>query len=341
MLLGLLIAPALAADVTEVPPMLRGDLHVGYAADLSKGSLVEPVDGTDVTVAKTTYEAHRMNFGATFSVAPGAALYVDIPTYIVDRWTHTDATAAVFDPTREVGSMASGQLLGEDVVNQGTGATGVWLGAKGTPFSEQFAKRGNKSTWLVDVGFRTKDSTNFYTVAEDGSRGSGNGSSALRLTNAFSTTKGQSEPWIQATWTRQGTTQADGLLVDPANTFAVRSGVEVTTFHNPVTQARFAMDFRMGFTYSSWADVPSGTYLPSVMTSTQGTLVTQSEYSTVSGGLGLYWRMFEYGRVDLFADATYILPHRLEHPYPVYTGFDTFGVTAGAKLTALIRPPKG
>ncbi|MCP4804678.1 MAG: hypothetical protein GY913_33975 [Proteobacteria bacterium] len=341
MLLSLLTAPVLAADVTEVPPMLRGDISVGYTADLSRGSLVEPVDGTDVTVGKATHEAHIIDVGARFAVAPGAALYVNIPTYALDRWTYKEFNLAGFDPTLELGSMASGELAAEDLVNSGSGAAGVWLGAQGTPFSEAFAKRGNKSTWLLDVGFRTKDSTNFYTVAADGTRGAGNGSGAFRLTNAFSTTKGQSEPWLQATWTRQGTTEAGGVLVDSANQIAVRTGVEVTTFHNPVTEARFSMDFRMGFAYNAWADVPSGTYLPSVMTSTEGTLVTMSEYSTVSGGLGLYWRMFQYGRVDLFADATYILPHRVEHPYPVYTGFDTFGVTTGAKLTALIRPPKG
>lgn len=340
MLLSLLIAPALAADVTEVPPLLRGDISVGYAADLSRGSLVEPVNGTDVNVGKAIHEAHQIHVGATFGVAPGAAVYIDIPTWIVDRWTYQDASQVVFDPTREVGSMASGDPLDEDVVLSGSGAGGVWLGARGTPFSEQFAKRGNRSTWLLDVGFRTRDSTNFYTVDGD-TRGAGNGSGAFRLTNAFSTTKGQSEPWLQATWTRQGTTAVGGLEVDNANQLAVRTGVEVTTFHNPVTDARFAMDFRMGFAYNAWADVPSGVYLPSVMESTAGDLVTMSEYSTVSGGLGLFWQMFQYGRVDLFADATYILPHRVEHPYPVYTGFDTFGVTAGAKLTALIRPPKG
>ena len=333
-----LLAHAQAADVTTLPPFLRGDIHVAYGADIQYGSLMEPVDGSDVIVAKALHEAHLIDFGATFSVAPGAAVYFGVPTWVLDRYTWGEANEVVFDPNRELGSMAYGDPLPENVVRTGAGAGGVWLGARGTPFSEQFTGRGNRSTWLLDVGFRTPDKTNFYVVDGD-TRGAGNGAPALRVRNAFSTTAGQSQPWLEFTWLRQGATDTGTLEVLNPQVLAVRTGVEVRTYHNPVTNAFFAVDLRMGFDYASWADVPSGTYLPSVMESTEGQLVTMGEHSEISAGLGLYWRMFQYGRVDLYGDAHYVMPHRLEHPYPVYTGSDTIRVTAGAKLTILVRKP--
>ncbi|HJN72325.1 MAG TPA: hypothetical protein QGF58_00210 [Myxococcota bacterium] len=333
-----LIAPLQAADVTTVPPFLRGDITVAYGADIQTGSLQEPVDGSDIQVARALHEAHVIDFGATFSVAPGAAVYFGVPTWVIDRWSWSEANAVVFDPNRQLGSMAYGEPIGETVTRTGSGSGGVWLGAKGTPFSESFTRRGNASTWLLDVGFRTPDKSNIYTLDGD-SRGAGNGAPALRIRNAFSTTAGQSQPWLEFTWLRQGVTTADGLEVVNPQVLGVRSGVEVQTYENAVTNAFFAIDFRLGFDYSSWGDVPSGTYLPTVMESTQGQLVTVGEYSTVSAGLGLYWRMFQYGRIDLYGDAHYVMPHRLEHPYPVYTGTDTIRVTAGAELTVLVRTP--
>ena len=333
-----LIAPLHAADVTTLPPFLRGDISVAYGADFERGSLMEPVDGADVQVGMRQHEAHVIDFGATFSVAPGAAIYFGVPSYALDRWSYWEANEVVFDPNRELGSMAYGEPLEGNVVRTGAGSAGVWLGAKATPFSESFLNRGNKSTWLVDVGFHTPDKTNIYV--EDGdTRGAGNGAPALRVRNAFSTTAGQSQPWLEFTWLRQGATPVGDLEVLNPQVLGVRTGVEVQTYTNDVTKAFFAVDFRMGFDYRSWSDVPSGTFLPSVMESTDGTLVTMSEYSTVSAGMGLYWRMFQYGRVDLFGDAHYLMPHRLEHPYPVYTGPDTWRVTAGAKLTILVRTP--
>lgn len=337
MLLALVAAPY-AAEVTEIPPFLRGDIEVGYEADIQYGSLMEPVDGSDVVVAKALREGHRLDFGGTFSVAPGAAIYFGVPTWIMDRRTWSDSHEVVFDPNRELGSMAYGDPLEGSIQRTGSGAAGVWLGAQGTPFSESFAKRGNTSTWLIDAAFRTPDQTNWYTVEGD-ARGAGNGAPAFRLRNAFSTTPGQSQPWLEFTWLRQGVTQAQGLEIQNPNSLSVRTGVEVRTHHNPVTNAFFSIDFRAGFDYVSWADVPSGSYLPSIMESTQGKLVTQGEHQSVNAGLALYWRMFQYGRVDLYGDAHYVLPHRLEHPYPVYTGNDTIRVTAGAKLTVLVRTP--
>ncbi|MCB9746354.1 MAG: hypothetical protein H6740_27505 [Alphaproteobacteria bacterium] len=351
MLLSLLLlslSSATAAEVTEVPPWLRGDVNIAYDVNVVTGSLNEVVEGESTKVGRLTSDDHVLRLGAVFAPAPAVALYFDVPIYLRSGLTFQDAQEMTFDPLEGRGSMAYGDTLSEQPQLLGKGPGGVWFGARGQPFSESFFEgRGNRATWLIDVGFRTADATNFYTEV-DGARGGGNGASAFRLRNAFSTTKGVSQPYLQATWTRYGTVSVDltdskgqvvssGALVAPADRFDVLAGVQVRAAENPTNGSSFDFDFRLGFDYNTPADLPSGLYLPSVLSSTEGTLISQSEYSTASAGLGLYWRMFTYVQLDLRADMAYVLPHRLEHPYAIYTGEDTLGVRGLAQLTVMIR----
>jgi hypothetical protein len=350
-MLLLMLATAQAAQVTEIPPWLRGDIRVGYGFDLYRGSLRETVEGVDEQVARQTAEAHKLNFGATFSVGPMVAVYFDMPTWFVDRVTWTEANKMAYDPNRELGSMAYGSPLGEDVQLSGSGAGGAWLGLQATPFSEAlYPRRNNRSTWLIDVGYRTPDKSSFYVVDGD-SRGAGPGAQAFRIGSAFSSTVGQTEPYIRARYTAQGRqvvqlTDSAGVVtaseanIRPGNTLDMMAGVEVHTFHNDVTDADFAFDFRLGYGYQSWQEVPSGLNLPSVLGSTEGSLVTADERSWISGGMGLSWQMFQYARIDVGADVAYTMPYRVEHPYPVMTGADNLRVTGGAELTFLVRTPK-
>ena len=170
----------------------------------------------------------------------------------------------------------------------------------------------------IDLGMKTSDDTNIYTGEAD-SHGAGDGGLAKRATLAWSTTLNTAQPYFRTAFTNHGSTTANGLKVENARELDVDTGVEVTTFSNTETGAWFALDLRTGFTYRSPAQVPSGVWLPSIMTSTENTLVTQSEYSTVSAGLGFRWQMFKYARLDVASDVGWVIPHQLESAYPVHT----------------------
>ncbi len=99
----------------------------------------------------------------------------------------------------------------------------------------------------------------------------------------------------------------------------------------------FAFDFRLGFAYYAGAELPSGLYLPDVLQTTDGALINQSEYTAASAGLGLYYQIFTYMKMNLVVDGNYYTPHLLEHPYPVSTGMDTFGVSGAIEMQVMIR----
>ncbi|MCB9761570.1 MAG: hypothetical protein H6739_17130 [Alphaproteobacteria bacterium] len=353
LLLSLSLLPtATAAEVTDLPPWLRGDVRVGYDLGLQVGTLNEIAPGSSevADVGRATREDHMLRLGGVFSAAPGAAVYFEVPIYFSSRLSFTDSYEMAYDPLAGRGSMVYGDPLNGTVSVQGSGAGGVWFGVRGTPFSEDlWENRGSRATWLIDLGFRTPDKSNFYGIGEgEGDRGGGNGASAFRLRNAFSTTKGVARPYIQGTWTRYGVVPVDlydsegalvtaGAEVQPGQRFDVLTGVQVRAFENPNNDASFDFDFRLGYDYNAWANVPSGLYLPSVMSSTEGTLVSMGEYSTASGGLGLYWRFFKYLQLDLRADVAYVFPHKLEHPYPIYTGTDTLEIRAWGGFKIMIR----
>lgn len=343
-----LVPSASAAEVTELPPFLRGDVSVGYNLGLLTGSMREG----DGTVGRLGAEDHVLRLGAAFGVAPGAAIYAELPIYVQQRVVFNDTYTMAFDPNQDLGSLAYGDLVDGSVVRSGSGAGGAWLGAKGTPFTEAlWPLRNNRATWLIDVGVRLPDATSFW--AEDWSsgeptRGAGPGAAAFRLTNAFSTTKGVSQPYMRVTWLRQGATSVDlysssGELVTadaqitPADSLDVLTGVQVRTFENPTSGAAFDLDFRLGFNYMGPAELPSGVYLPSVLPNTEGLAISRSEYSSASVGLGFYWRMFKYLKLDVVGDVAYVMPHTLEHAYAVRTGPDTLNISALARLNVLIR----
>lgn len=345
MLLTLLMATAQAAEPTDLPPFLRGDAWVGYRMNYQTGSMIEPVGGEEVAVGRLTTQDHRIHVGGSFGVAPMTAVTLEFPISVQQSVGWTDAQSMAFDPTLGKGSMRTGSDLSTDPVT-GSGLSGVWLGAQVAPFSwEQLPERGNRANWLLDVSFRTPDGTHFYDTS-GGERGAGTGSSALRLRSGFSKKLGQSQPWIEATYLRQGDTdvilndatgaEVSATVINP-DSLTVMSGIEVHTFADPVTQAEFAVDFRLGYAYQSWGDLPSGLYLPSVLSTSQGTLSTMGEQSRAIAGIGIYWRIFEYLKLETVADASYVFPTQLEHPYLVQTGSNTVRFDARTDLVILFR----
>ena len=111
----------------------------------------------------------------------------------------------------------------------------------------------------------------------------------------------------------------------------------LAAFSNAETDAFFNIDLRLGYGYQTWQTVQSGVLLPSVLVSSQQIPVTESEFSYGSAGLGFYYRAFRYMQINFYGDAVYIEPHRIEHPYPVYTGQDTIRANIGAELKMMIR----
>lgn len=343
--LALTALPVQAAEVTDLPPWLRGDLVVDYGFQHLGGSLYEG----DQRVGSRTWEEHAITYQGIFTAGPGVALFFELPQTVSSRLAFPEANQMVFDPSTEQGTMVETEPLeGLDPI-KGKGTDGVWLGIKGTPFSEAFEARGNRATWLIEAAFRTRSANNFYEQMEGDLRGAGTGGGGTRLGMAFSTTRHVSQPYLSFRYTRlpvldevtfydeTGAPLGGGFELNPADTIEIRTGTEIIAHDNPEAHSRFSIDLRLGFGYATWQTIPSGLYLPSVLSTSRAVPATESEYTWGSAGIGFYHQAFQYMKWKLVADATYMAPHQIEHHYPIATGADTIDVTVGGGIEIMIR----
>lgn len=351
-LMLLLTHTASAAEATELAPWLRGDVDITYGFAAENARLLE--DGTAVGTRDTL--SHTVDFAGEFTAGPGIAVYFDLPFYAGTDIRYADTYTMIIDPNTDSGTYLGAAAASEDPSVSGKGLGGTWLGLKGTPFSEDlFAKRGDKVTWLIDVGFRFPDKSNLWTVSEDGQRGAGPGSSAFRLKTAFSTHLKWTEPYMVASLTRSGPAKnvalvdADGtqltddaVSVQPASEMALRAGLEVVAVNREAVGARFAIDAHTDFGYRSWQDIPSGIFLPDVLDSSRSALATQGEAGFVSAGLSLNYRIMEWVQLNVGGDLGTIMPQQVEHFYDVGTGMGTttWGINTTLKIRGRDRPER-
>jgi len=334
-----------AAEVTDLPPWLRGDFVIDYGFDHLAGSLYE---GSE-RVGSRTFEQHTITYQGVFSAGPGVGLFFELDQHLSSRLAFPEANQMVFDPSTGQGTMVGTEPLeGIDPI-KGKGTDGVWLGIKGTPFSAAFEQRGNRATWLIEAAFRTKSDNNFYELVDGETRGAGNGGGGTRLGMAFSTTRNISQPYIAVRYTRartldgvtlyddDGETLGSGFELEPADHLSIRTGTEIIAHDNPEAFSRFAIDLRLGFGYATWQSVPSGLFLPSVLSTSRDVPATESEYTWASAGVGFYHQAFQYMKWKLVADVSYLAPHEIEHHYPITTGADTIDLTLGGGIEILIR----
>ncbi len=352
LLASMVLPAAQAAEVTELAPMLRGDVQLRYDIDAERGRLVEG----DQTVGRRVLTDHTLNWTGSFSILQGAALFIELPQSLSQRVAFKDAHAMGFDPVDDVGTMVDTPALADADPTVGSGMGGTWLGMKGAPFSETLYQRGDRVSWLLEAAVRFKDKTNFWTYGPRGTRGGGPGAPAFRLRGAFSTTHRSAQPYLVATWTRAGRINTD--VVDDAGRVVARdlelrpsSDVELVTGSElNVAQygdgARVDLDFKGRFGYRSWQDIPSGLYLPDVLDASRALTATESEYAYVSGGFGVNWRIIHYLQWNVSGDVGFTTPRTIEHFYPVSTGMGTmtWGVTTSLRfrirdeLFATVKP---
>lgn len=328
---------AWSAEATEIAPWLRGDVDFGYTMNAESARLLEG----DTQVGKRKIAENLVTIGGNFTFAPGAALFFEVPWYAGTKVSYADATDMAIDPTTDSGTMVDTDVLDPQPEVYGQGAGGAWLGLRGTPFSETlFADRGDKVTWLVEVGYRFQDKSSFWTSDSAGQRGAGPGAAAFRLATAFSTTIKWNQPYVELSMTRtvpmrvidDTGLQAD-QIIQPSSSYDLVAGTEIVAVSRESSGARFAIDLRSGFGVRSWQDIPSGTYLPSVLDVSSTLTATESEHTYVNGGLELKYRVMEWVQLDLGAGVGTIMPHQVEHFYPVSTGMGTLTWSVGTELT--------
>ena len=342
------------ANVTEVPPWLRGDVSLNYSYDRLGGHLtedipeeVDAVETADLEVGQRTLTDHVLSIDAIFSAGPGVAITLGFPIHVREStWFGTSQTM-VYDPTTGSGTMQGTNAVDIGAVAAGAGLEGVWIGLAGTPFSEAFEKRQNRATWRLAGALRTPNKHNFYTV-DAGKRGVGSGGLGLRIDNAFSTTVGVTQPYLSFRYESEGkatvnVTDNSGSVISSKTELQgpksadIRFGAEFLATRNAEADTDVRIDLHGVISYASWSLVPSGIYLPSVLNVTDGAAVQNAESADIGGGLGVSVQAIRYLRIGLFGQIQYHLRQRIESPYPIYTSGDTIRSLAGANMTIRVR----
>lgn len=336
LLLPLAAPAAWSADATELAPWLRGDVVIDYRFSAENARLLEG----DELVGRRNIQDSLLTLGGTFSFAPGAALFFELPYYSGTKISYSDAQDMALDPNTGAGTMVDTETLDPQPEVYGKGLGGTWIGLRGTPFSETlFPRRGDKVTWLLEAGYRFKDTTSFYTTTA-GTRGGGPGSAAFRLASSFSTTIRNNQPYLTLSMTRsvpvrdlENTGLQEDQIIQTASTLDMLAGTEIVALARDDSGARFAVDLHGGFGLVSWQDVPSGTWLPSSLDASSTLTATQGEHSYLNGGLGLKYRVFEWAQLDVGGEVGTVMPYQVEHFYPISTGMGTLAWSVDTRLT--------
>ena len=330
--LFLLALPAAthAADLVDQPEFLKADIGLVYSFDGTKLGLTEDNEALGSVVHNT----HRMGLRGELGVAPGTSVFLQFTGSPSNTIHYNDPRTMGWDPKEDEGSLLNGLPIEEGIdPYSGGGFESVWLGVRGTPFSQA---REARATWLIEGALRTPDKTNLYT-----GDGSGDGSLALRLSNVFATSRGPTHPYIAAHYTATRPYSVEGMeegeAFDPSNRIHLVTGAEFDVWAKPATGQMVSVEGSAFFAYNSPAVVPSGLFLPSVLPGTEMSPTTSTEYSEFGAGFGVHWMPIREMKVDFNMNLAWPTPHRVESTYPVYSAFRSRSLGVGLVVTYLYR----
>ena len=321
----LLVGAAQAAEVTDLAPNLRGDFEIRYDLEAEHANLVEG----DEDVGKRRILTNTVTYAARFSVYHGLGIFLELPQVASEGVKYTEAREMALDPRADEGTMVGGDVLSGLDVRRGSGVVSPWIGLSGTPMSPTlFPSRGDRTTWKIDLGYRFKDQSNFWSYGSRDVIGGGPGASALRLRTAVSSSYRKAEPYAVVDLVRTGRmnmdiVDANGVVVAkdlelrPASSATMRAGVEWLVSTYGEDGARVSVDAHGQMVYRGGQQLPSGVYLPSVLDASAGSAVTMADRTELIAGAGVNWRFMEYLQLNVGGDFGANSGGRVENVYPV------------------------
>lgn len=337
------VCTANAAEVTDMPPALRGDIHIDYGGSFLTGGLDEGQD----RIGRRAVERHDFDVRAEFAPTTGVAVVLGIPSTVKLRHSFPLASSMVYDPVTTSGTYLAGNPT-EVADYWGSSAHGFLLGVAVSPLSESY-KRHFNVTWRLDLAYRTPSpKRTLYSTNNADTRGAAPGGHGLFIGAAFSNNKGRGNPYLDFDFmwesaTRVDIVNGDGILVasrakiQPGATLDLTAGIEVIAGESPEKSSRVAVDLFSGIGYRSWADLPSGFALPDVLGLSSGLVITQGDHVAFRAGLALNYDVNKWVGFRTGIEGRYYTPFTVENVYPVATALDTFEVAWTFELTGKVR----
>ncbi len=327
---------ALAADPTDLPPNLRGDLALGYAGSFSQAGLEEQ----GAVYGIRNVQRHDLALSGAFTVYTGVAITLGLPITVSQSITYPSARNMLLDPVSGSGEYVHGVTMDPTPTLKSKGLDGVWIGVALSPFREDFAS-SLPITARFDLALRTP-STSLYSTK----RGVGSGGLGWKIGGAFSVIRGKADPYVSLSWTGEAKHKVDVVTLDDvdrgeialkdASHFDGVAGSELIALHKP-NGAKLAFDLHLAASYYTWASHASGFWLPDTLESSKSIAVTASEHVTVGGGFAIKADFTKLVGLRMGVDGGWSTPSRVEHPYDVYTDTQSFNVGWNVGLVGRFR----
>ena len=129
----------------------------------------------------------------------------------------------------------------------------------------------------------------------------------------------RSSPFTSEIRGDDGTLHATAETFSPSNTVDIRGGTELYLKDDVALASYVTLDLFGAYRYQSFQSIPSGIYLPSILESTQDTIITQTELVSIQGGIGTNVQINSLYGLRLSGQAGFASPQRIEHIYEVNT----------------------
>lgn len=328
---------ALAADPTDLPPNLRGDLGLGYSGSFSQAGLEEQ----DAVYGIRNVQRHDLALTGAFTVYTGVAVTLGLPVTLKQSITYPSAREMLIDPVSGSGEYVHGAAKDPTPTVNSKGLDGVWIGLALSPFREDFS-HSLPLTARFDVALRTP-STSLYSSK----RGVGSGGLGWKIGGAFSVVRGKADPYVSLSWTGEAKHKVDVVtlddvdrgelsLKDPSHFDGV-AGAELIALDKPTSGAKLAFDLHLATRYDTWGSRASGFWLPDTLESSKSIAVTASEHVSVGGGFAIKADFNKLVGLRMGVDGAWSTPQRIEHPYDVYTDTQSFSVGWNVGLVGRFR----
>jgi len=314
-----------AGTFTDAPGALQGDVAVNHRFQLSTDSLYQENE----VVGNRSYQQNTTQMVVKFGLLDFMSVDVNIPIGS-EKLAYSNIYEMKYDPLSQTGSYLDTPAI-DDTMRNGKGLQGTQLALNFYPFHTKIhANRGDAGNWQMGVLYRMRDKSNFFTVTPEGTRGSGIGASGLGLQTAFSNKNQHVEPYLVMKAIRStpfeaelrsddGTLYSDSESMTPAHTVDIRGGTEFYIIDDVALASYVTLDLFGEYRYQSFQSVPSGIYLPSILESTQDTIITQTELVSIQGGVGTNVQINSLYGFRLSGQVGFASPQRIEHIYEIST----------------------
>ena len=350
----LLPRAAAAATGTYTPPMLRGDLSIGYDGGIAAIQLEDRSNDDSAWVEVAEYQKHHhcMQISGAFTPYHGISVGLAIPILFHGQLNWRSGNSFHYAPVTERATMAGADGLDDEILDASParlrrfGFGDLGLNFRIVPFAQHgLPNRQAPISMAFDVNLRFPTGQNPLKTREDGTGYPGIGGIGITVGTTAARSFGAIEPYLSIHYTHNGPYQLEddedaeeGEEVDEeqraGDSFSLRAGSHIVAYHDGTKGRSVHLDLSLKAAYFGPEHTRSGIHLPTTLPETIGQAAVVSEHLEVGGAFELAISPRPQLEIHMDFEAAWISPHSVErvskNAYSVRTRNGSLGLHWGA-----------